>query len=226
MGSDDPAERARALDGVVRAYWKPVYKHVRLKWKRVEDDARDLTQALFARALEKGHFAGYDPALGRFRTYLKTCLDRFVMESTRDAQRQKRGGGLTRLSLDFELAEDELRRAGPSQQADIEACFDAEWTRNLFETAVASLETECAKQSKQRYFAAFQRYVLDREHGDPAPTYAALGSELGLSVSDVTNYLAWARREFKRILLTELRDITTSDEEWKSEARALLGSDP
>ena len=31
--SSDPEERARALDTLVRAYWRPVFKHVRTKWR-------------------------------------------------------------------------------------------------------------------------------------------------------------------------------------------------
>src|SRR5262249_26029430 len=45
--SDDPAERSRSLDTLVRAYWKPVYKHVRLRWGKSVEDAQDLTQAFF-----------------------------------------------------------------------------------------------------------------------------------------------------------------------------------
>lgn len=45
-------------------------------------------------------------------------------------------------------------------------------------------------------------------------------------MSDVTNYLAWTRREFRRLVLEALREITATEEEWRSEARAVLGIDP
>lgn len=50
LGSENPAERARAFEVLVRAYWKPVYKYVRLKWRRDAEDAADVTQGFFARA--------------------------------------------------------------------------------------------------------------------------------------------------------------------------------
>src|SRR5579859_2762984 len=80
VGSGDPAERARGFDALVRAYWKPVYAHLRLRWRHGPDDARDLTQGFFARAFEKGFFADYDPSKALFRTFVKTCLDRFAAD--------------------------------------------------------------------------------------------------------------------------------------------------
>ena len=60
--SDDPTVRARSFETLVAAYWKPVYKYVRVKWRRSIEDAQDLTQAFFLRAMEKEFFAGYDAA--------------------------------------------------------------------------------------------------------------------------------------------------------------------
>lgn len=228
VGSDDPAARARAFERLVRAYWRPAYAHVRLKWRRAPEDARDLVQGFFTRALEMRKLAGYDPAKARFRTYLRGALDHFVADEARAAQRGKRGGGLARLSLDFEGAEAELARSGPRNPAEIEACFDAEWTRTLFEGAVAALERTCEEQGKSVHFALFRRAVLEPELGEveARPSYAELARDLGISVTDVTNHLAWVRRTFRAHVVEELRTITSSEEELREEARAVLGIDP
>ena len=60
------------------------------------------------------------------------------------------------------------------------------------------------------------------EDPDSPPSYKDLAKELDLSVSNVTNYLAAARREFRRIVLEKLRELTATDEEFRREARALL----
>jgi hypothetical protein len=39
----------------------------------------------------------------------------------------------------------------------------------------------------------------------------------------VTNYLAFARREFRRAVLAQLREMTGSEEEFQREAQTLLG---
>src|SRR5882672_2039664 len=74
----DPVARARAFAILVNAYWKPVYKNIRVKWRKSNEEAKDLTQGFFATAFEKKFFTTYDPHKARFRTFLRTCLDRFV----------------------------------------------------------------------------------------------------------------------------------------------------
>ena len=72
-------------------------------------------------------------------------------------------------------------------------------------------------------FRLFERYDLAET---AAPSYAELADEFGISSTTVTNYLAWARREFRRCVLDQLREITGSDEEFRREARSLLGIRP
>ena len=220
VGSDDPAERARSYEILVRAYYKPAYKHLRLRFKKGADDARDLVQGFFARAFEKRYFADFDPARARFRTYLKVCLDRYAMEHERSERRQKRGGGAVRLGVDFEEAERELSRAGAD--VDPEQAFDREWVRGLFASAVESLREACAERPER--FAIFQRYSL--HEGPDRPTYAALAADLGIPVTDVNNHLAAARRLFRQIVLDRLRELCASEEEARDEARAILGVAP
>jgi hypothetical protein len=42
----------------------------------------------------------------------------------------------------------------------------------------------------------------------------------------VTNYLAFARREFRRIAIEKLREMCASDDEFRREARSIFGVDP
>ncbi|HKQ97920.1 MAG TPA: hypothetical protein VJV75_08600, partial [Candidatus Polarisedimenticolia bacterium] len=100
--------------------------------------------------------------------------------------------------------------------------FDAAWVRALFDRAVARLESECAAAGRPTDFHLFRRYDID-DAGRGEMTYEALAAETGLSASLVTNHLARVRREFRRILLETLREITGSDEEYRLEARLLLG---
>src|SRR5712672_3162574 len=108
MRSPRPEDRRSAFDALVTAYWKPVFKYVRLKWRAAPEAAEDLTQAFFLRAFEKEFFAGFDPSRARFRTYLRTCLDGFVANARKADARLKRGGAVTLIPIDFGEAEREL----------------------------------------------------------------------------------------------------------------------
>ena len=225
-GSTDPEVRRRAFETLVTAYWKPVYKYLRVKWSLLDEDAQDLTQAFFAVAFEKGYLERYDPARARFRTFLRTCLDGFAANQRKSAQRLKRGGGAQVLSLDFAGAEGEILHHEVADGLDLDEYFRREWVRHLFALAVEALRAECARSGKLGPFALFERYDLDRPDTGERLTYARLAEELGLSPTQVTNDLAWARREFRRHVLETLREISASEAEFQTEARALLGIEP
>jgi DNA-directed RNA polymerase specialized sigma24 family protein len=225
--SEDPEEQTRALDTLFAAYWKPVYKYVRLRWNRPAEDAQDLTQGFFAEMLERHLLAKYEPAKSRLRTYLRLCVDSFVMNEEKAARRQKRGGNAIHVALDYQAAEGELAGATidpasiPSSES-LEEFFEKEWVRSLFALAVEDLRKFCSECERDHTFRLFEEYDLS---GDTDISYEKLATEYAIPVTDVTNALSWARREFRRIALERLREICGSDEEFHREARAVFGLD-
>jgi len=217
-----PEARKAAFDALVAAYWKPVFKYVRLKWRASPDAAADLTQAFFLRAFEKEFFAGFDPERARFRTHLRTCLDGFVANARKADARLKRGGAVTLVSMDVAEAERELQAQGPNAVDDFDAYFHREWLRALFGAAADRLRAACAARGRASRYLLFEQYDL-ADDPDDRPTYAALARQYGLSQSGITNELAAARREFRRIVLELLREQCASDEEFEAESRALTG---
>ncbi|HMD39928.1 MAG TPA: hypothetical protein VKH15_11640 [Candidatus Acidoferrum sp.] len=223
--SGDQAERARAMDTLCTAYWKPVYKYVRLRWNRPFDVAQDLTQGFFVQLIERGLLDKYDPTKSRLRTFLRVCVDSFVMNEEKAARRLKRGGNVSHVALDFAGAEEELGGAVmdpaaiPSPES-LEEFFEEEWVRGLFELAVEDLKKHCEANERERTFRLFEEYDLA---GDETISYDKLAAEYGIEVTDVTNALAWARREFRRIALERLREICGSEEEFQREARSVFG---
>jgi RNA polymerase sigma factor (sigma-70 family) len=220
-GSPDSQTRKLAFGALVAGYWKPIYKYIRLKWGLGNEDAKDLTQEFFARALEKGFVTDYDPAKARFRTYLRVCVDRFVANQRKSAGRIKRGGNVQFLNLDFATADGEMGNAPCSVEP--EEFFEREWVRSLFAMAVEDLRRQCEEAGKKIQFVLFERYDLDNAEASRSLTYSDLGREFGLPTTQVTNYLAWARREFRQLLLQRLRSATGNEEEFQAEARRLLG---
>ncbi len=214
--------RGQALDRIVAVYWKPVYKYIRLRWLKSKEDAQDLTQEFFARVIEKDFLAGYDPGRARLRTFLRTCVDALVANEVRAARRLKRGGATVVLPLDFLTAEGELSPPAASASGNPDELFEKEWVRSLFSLAVEELQKECERRGKLSHFRLFERYDLE-DSEERRLSYRDLALEFGLEVTDVTNYLAYVRREFRRIALALLREMTANEEEFRREARALFG---
>ncbi len=220
--SDDQEVRKQAFDDLIAVYWKPIYKYIRIKWSLSNEDAKDLTQEFFAVAFEKGFFDSYDAAKSKFRTFLRTCVDGMVANVRKAATRLKRGGNLQILPLDFATADEELRQVETSQHTDLEQLFEREWVRSLFTLAVDDLQAQCRASGKLTQFALFERYDLNPAE-DARPSYAGLAEEFHLPVTQVTNFLSFARSEFRRHVFARLRRITGSETEFRSEARRLFG---
>jgi len=92
----------------------------------------------------------------------------------------------------------------------------------MFTLAVDAFRQRCEASGRTVHFQLFERYDLS----DDEVSYASLAKEFKLDIATVNNYLAAARRDFRRIVLEKLREITATDEEFRREARSLLGVDP
>lgn len=216
LKSDDDAARSIAWERVARIYGRPIARYLNLRWRLPPTESEDIAQSFFARSLEKGTFGAFDPQKARFRTFLRTCLDRFVLDERRVARAAKRGGGAAQVDVD---AIPNLLEA-PTE--DPEACFEAEWKKHIIERALERLREQLTASKKVEHLRIFERFHLE---SDEPPAYSAIAEELGISVTDVTNRLSYARRKLRAITLEILQEITASDEEFRSEAKTVLGVD-
>src|SRR5262249_54943763 len=147
--------------------------------------------------------------------------DRFVLDYERVRTAKKRGGRSERFHLEFGEAEREIAAAQPPRPDALDAYFESEGTRHLLSLAVETLRREFEEKGKAKQFRVVERYHV-QDASDP-PAYAQVAADLGITVTDVTNWLTQTRREFRRIVLETLRAMAGSDEEYRSEALAVLG---
>ena len=96
--------------------------------------------------------------------------------------------------------------------------FEVEWKRSLFAAALAAFRADCEVRGKIRHCHVFESYYL--APGEP-PSYAEIGRTLGIPVTDVTNSLHYARRQFRRFVLDTLRELCATDEELQLELESL-----
>src|SRR5262245_31972625 len=134
----DPAGGWREpMGALLGRYWKPVYQFVRIRWRKSNEDAKDLTQEFFAFLLDGDDLRRAAPEHGTFRSYLKTALDHFLVDEHRKAGALKRGGGLGRVALDFSDLDPCLE---DESEASPEAAFDREWVAACLREGVLRLE--------------------------------------------------------------------------------------
>ncbi|MGA3044069.1 MAG: sigma-70 family RNA polymerase sigma factor [Bryobacteraceae bacterium] len=197
-----------ALERVSALYWKPVYRFIRVKFRKNNEDAKDLTQSFFATALQRDLFARFDPAKASFRTYLRMAVERFAANEHAARNRQKRGG-----DVEFEPVGEQ---AALSESPD--DIFEREWRRQLFALALDDLRAHCDACGKQLQFEIFEAYDLA---GGDRPSYADLSARHSIAETSVTNYLAWARRMLRQFVTERLRGVTAGERDLRDELRRL-----
>jgi RNA polymerase sigma factor (sigma-70 family) len=217
LASSQETLRRNALERFIEAYWKPAYKYIRLKWRRDAADAEDLTQGFFTGVLQKSVVDKYEPERGSFHHFLRVAIDNYVRNQIEAGARAKRGGGMQSIPLDFPAAEQEL--AAVAAGASPEELFHREWQREIFALAVKDLEELAEKTGKAVHYACFAEF--DLATGDRLG-YEALAAKYGVPVTQVTNYLAWARRELRRLALDRVAGVTGTPGEFRTEARRLF----
>jgi len=209
----------RALEELCRTYWFPLYAYVR-RCGRSKEDAEDLTQAFFARLLEKNHFAGLDSQKGKFRAFLLAALKHFLANEWDKARAQKRGGGAVHLSLDWRTADTQFQVAAANEPSP-DRVFDREWALALLGKVIERLQSECAAEGRAALFEQLKNF-LTTERRETAAREAA--ESLGLEESTVRVAVHRLRKRYRQLLRDEiahtLSDATMVDEEM----RALFGA--
>lgn len=202
----------RALEELCQAYWYPLYAYSRRRGHEPAD-AEDLTQGFFAQLLQRDDLAKADPARGRFRTFLLTAFQHYLMNEHARAHAQKRGGDRVAWQLDITQAETRYA-CEPSDERTPERIFERRWALDLLERVRRLVQDEYAATGKQSLFDRLQGTLTSGAADAPL---AQIAAELGMSDSAVRVASHRLRRRFGERLREEiaqtLDDPTAVDDE-------------
>jgi len=111
--------------------------------------------------------------------------------------------------------------------------FDRQWLSCLLDASIARLEVDLRKDGKAAYFEVFRTYLLDpgdergvsvatRSGEVGLPTYGTVAKRIGVSESDVRNYLSFCRAKLRELLKDGVRETVDHPGDVEEELRALL----
>jgi RNA polymerase sigma-70 factor (ECF subfamily) len=188
-----------ALATLCEQYWYPLYVYVRRRGYTPED-AQDLTQAFFARLLDKGDVARATPTRGRFRSFLLTSLHNFLLNEFDRHRTLKRGGGTILLSLDLAGAEQRYR-IEPVSTDNPDEQFNRKWALTVLEHALRQLRNEHDRDGKSSTFARLAGLITG---GTADDSYRAAATDLAMNEGAVRVAVHRMRRRFRDILRAEV----------------------
>lgn len=215
-GPATPQSR-QALAALCEGYWYPLYAYVRRRGFAA-DDAQDLTQAFFARLLEKDVLDWADPLRGRFRSFLLGSLKHFLANHRRQARALKRGGGAAKLSLDFSTGERRLQLE-PMHELTAERIYERHWALTLLRRVLAAVREEYAASGKRVLFDELERYL---DSGCRDLSYREVADRLGMSEGAVKVAAHRLRRRYRDRLRDEVAQTVGDSGDVEDELRALL----
>lgn len=209
----------RALEELCRTYWYPLYAYVR-RHGRSHEEAEDLTQAFFARFLERNFLENVSSEKGRFRAFMLAAFKHFLANEWDRATRQKRGGALAPLSLDWQSA-DTRYKIEPPDTLSPDKIYDREWALALLERVIVRLRDECAAADQSQLFEKLKPFLtLDKA----AAPYSQTAAELGMSGGALRVATHRLRRRYRELLRAEVSQTLSDPAQTEEEMRSLLAA--
>jgi RNA polymerase sigma-70 factor (ECF subfamily) len=209
-----------ALEELCRTYWYPLYAYVR-RQGHSSADAEDLTQAFFARLLEKNYLEGISSDGGKFRSFLLVALKRFLANEWDRANSQKRGGGVAPLSLDLQEA-DTRYQINPADNVSPDKLYDRVWAMTVLERVIVRLRDENSADGKGKIYSHLERFLMV---GKDDISYGQTAIALQLTEGAVRVAVHRLRRRYRELLREEiaqtLADPALADEEMQALFSAL-----
>jgi RNA polymerase sigma-70 factor (ECF subfamily) len=212
-------ESRQALATLCRLYWYPLYAFVR-RQGYTPDAAQDLTQAFFTRLLEKKYLKDYARDRGRFRSFLLASLKHFLSNERDRTNAQKRGGGVSALSLDAVIQAGERRYSlEPRSELTPDRIFERQWALTVLERVISRLQSEFDQTGKGPQFERMKPFLTGDETRIP---YAELAGQLDLTEGALKVAIHRLRRRFREVLRDEIAQTVVQPHEIQDEIRYLV----
>lgn len=215
-GEPTPAAR-EALSTLYTQYFDPLYACIRRKGHS-PTDAEDIAQSFFARLIERNILAGIIREGGRFRTFLLTALDHFLIDEWRKSTAARRVPAQALIHLDAREAESRYLNE-PATDLSPEDLYQRRWVHTLMARALTTLQAEFTGNGQGAHFEHLRVYLL----GDVGtPPRAEMAARLGVSEGALKVTIHRLRKRHAELFRYEISQTVADPEELRAEVRHLL----
>ena len=207
-----------ALQKLCQMYWYPLYAYVRHRGYS-DADAKDLTQAFFARMLQTDGFSSADRMKGRFRSFLLGAMKHFLANEWHRENTKKRGGGMQFVEWDSLDPEARYQR-GLHHQTTPESLFDREWALETISSSLEALHREMRDAGKEDQFDKLKGFLT----GSDSLSRQALAKELVMSENSLKVTIHRLRKRYRDLLRQAVHATVDKDENLEVEMKYLIAA--
>jgi RNA polymerase sigma-70 factor (ECF subfamily) len=213
----ESAEAKAAVEKLCRTYWWPLYGFVRREGYKPEE-AQDLTQAFFARLLERKDLETVRQERGRLRSYLLASIKNFLSKARHRELTLKRGEGRPLVSLDDLLARERTDQE-PAHKLSADRIYERRWALTLLEQVLVRLRVEYEAAGKLRLFDRLKE-LLAGESGQLSQ--AKIAAELQMTENAVKQAFYRLRYRYRQLLQEEIAHTVAAQEDVEDELRHFI----
>jgi RNA polymerase sigma factor (sigma-70 family) len=213
----ESTEAKAALEKLCRTYWWPLYGFVRREGYKPEE-AQDLTQAFFARLLERRDLETVRQERGRLRSYLLASVKNFLSKARDRELTIKRGEGRPLISLEDLLARERADQE-PSHKLSADRIYERRWALTLLEQVLARLRAEYEAAGKLPLFDRLKE-LLAGESGQPSQ--AKIAGEMQMTENAVKQAFHRLRYRYRQLLHEEIAHTVAARDDVEDELRHFM----
>jgi RNA polymerase sigma factor (sigma-70 family) len=213
----ESAEAKAALEKLCRTYWWPLYGFVRREGYKPED-AQDLTQAFFARLLERKDLETVRQERGRLRSYLLASIKNFLSKARHREMTVKRGEDRPLVSLEDLLARERADQE-PAHKLSADRIYERRWALTLLEQVLVRLRAEYEAAGKLPLFDRLKE-LLTLESGQPSQ--AEIAAEMQMSENAVKQAFHRLRHRYRQLLREEIAHTVTVPDDVEDELQHFM----
>jgi RNA polymerase sigma factor (sigma-70 family) len=221
LEKSDEVQKVLIINELLKRYWKPVYCYLRRKGYNNET-AKDLTQSFFGEVvLGRELIQQANQAKGRFRTFLLTAIDRYVIDLHRyQAARKRRPKGEI-----FQLDDmDVLNVLTETPDSTPEQSFHYAWISDLLDRVLCEVKNEFFNSKREIFWQVFDEKVLKPVISSSiSPSLKEICVKYGIDrEKKASNMIITVRRRLRKSLEHCMRQFAYSDSQVEREIAEML----
>lgn len=212
-------EKQVALERVLTRYMPALKVHLLSQFRVSEDQAADWLQNFILNKVLKRNLIAYaDRRRGKFRTFLLSSLDNFVIQEMRKEKAGKRSPTEPPVSLDDITDHTAIKCEEHHTQA-----FDLAWAREVLAETLRRMQRQCEESQRSDLWGVLEGRILKPLLEEAKPlSYEDLVTQFGLqSPTQASNVLITAKRMFSRVLRSVVAEYARNEHEIEEEIKDL-----